>query len=348
MDQHFFNQKSSYFYELPQEQIAQTPLTPRDSSRLLVCDKSGNRTDSVFSSIGDYLKEGDVLVINESRVIPARLFAISLDRFSTPLELLLLKQRETDRWECLVRPGKKAKQGRRFSIGDKLIATIEETVEEGNRLVRFEYDKAANFFEILDEVGNAPLPPYITQKLEDKSRYQTVYAQTNGSAAAPTAGLHFTQELIESLKKKGVIFAPVTLHVGLGTFRPVKTEDVSDHVMHSEFFSIPEETASVIQRAKAENRRVIAVGTTSCRTLEGAYRKFGKIAPCEGTTDIFIKPGYSFSVIDALITNFHLPESTLIMLVCALLGYDNTMDAYRHAVENKYRFFSFGDAMLIL
>ena len=347
MDQNFYNLKSSYYYDLPQEQIAQTPLTPRDSSRLLVCNKNGSLTDSVFSSISDYLKAGDVLVVNESRVIPARLFAVSEDEYRTPLEILLLKQKERDRWECLVRPGKKAKEGRRFTVGSRLVATVEETVEEGNRIIRFDYDKERSFYELLDEVGNAPLPPYITQKLEDKSRYQTVYAQTNGSAAAPTAGLHFTNELIESLKSKGVIFAPVTLHVGLGTFRPVKSDNVSDHVMHSEYYSIPEATADEIRRAKAENRRIIAVGTTSCRTLEGAYKAHGEIRACEGTTDIFIKPGFAFSVIDALITNFHLPESTLIMLVCALLGYDNTMNAYRHAVKEGYRFFSFGDAMLI-
>ncbi len=348
MDQKFYDRKSSYFYQLPEELIAQTPVTPRDSSRLLFCNRNGEIKDETFSSIGEYLREGDVLVINESRVIPARLFAVSDDEFQTPLEILLLKQRSSLQWECLVRPGKKAKKGRRFTIGKKLIATVENTVEEGNRLIRFECLDGRSFFEVLDEVGNAPLPPYIIEKLEDKSRYQTVYAQHNGSAAAPTAGLHFTHGLMDSLRKKGVIFAPVTLHVGLGTFRPVKTDLVSDHVMHSEYYSIPEQTANAIQQAKRDGRRVIAVGTTSCRTLEGCFQTHGEIRACEGNTDIFIKPGYLFRVIDGLITNFHLPESTLIMLVCSLLGYENTMSAYRHAVENRYRFFSFGDAMMIL
>ncbi|MBQ9545606.1 MAG: tRNA preQ1(34) S-adenosylmethionine ribosyltransferase-isomerase QueA [Clostridia bacterium] len=348
MDAEFFNKKSSYNYFLPQELIAQTPAEPRDSSRLLVCKRDGNLNDDVFKNIGSYLVPGDVLVINESKVIPARLFAVSDDRYSSELEILLLRQREKDLWECLVRPGKKAKTSRRFLIGNSLAATVEDTVSEGNRLIRFDYGHERTFFEVLDEVGNAPLPPYITKKLEDKTRYQTVYAKTEGSAAAPTAGLHFTKSLIEDLKQKGVIFAPVTLHVGLGTFRPVKTENVSEHVMHSEYYSIPARSARIINEAKSQGRRVICVGTTSCRTLEGAFREFGEIKECSADTDIFIKPGYEFKVTDALVTNFHLPESTLIMLVCSLLGYENTMAAYKHAVEERYRFFSFGDSMIIL
>lgn len=347
MNGDFYNKKSTYNYFLPQELIAQTPVEPRDSSRLLVCGRDGTLLDSVFSRIGEFLKKGDVLVINESKVIPARLFAVSDDRFASRIEILLLKQRKKDLWECLVRPGKKAKTSRRFLIGDSLAATIEGTAEEGNRLIRFDYEPSRSFYDVLDEVGNAPLPPYITEKLEDKSRYQTVYAKTEGSAAAPTAGLHFTTRLISELKQKGVIFAPVTLHVGLGTFRPLKTENVCDHVMHSEFYSIPAETAKIINEARSQRRRVICVGTTSCRTLEGAFRQFGEIRECSGDTDIFIKPGFDFQVTDALITNFHLPESTLIMLVCALLGYENTMAAYSHAVENEYRFFSFGDCCFI-
>ena len=344
----FYNLKSSYSFDLPEELIAQTPVTPRDSSRLLVCHRDGTFADKVFTDIEEYLVPGDVLVINESRVIPARLFATSMDEHRSQLEILLLKQKENDLWECLVRPGKKAKKGRRFQIGEKLQATIEDTVDEGNRMIRFSYPENSNLFQILDEVGNAPLPPYITKKLEDKERYQTVYAKHNGSAAAPTAGLHFTPELMARLQAKGVVFAPVTLHVGLGTFRPVKEDDVTRHKMHREFYSIPESTAQILSQAKKEGRRIFAVGTTSCRTLEGAWKQHNRICACQGNTDIFIKPGYSFNVIQGLITNFHLPESTLIMLVCSLLGYDTTMAAYRHAVANRYRFFSFGDAMLIV
>ena len=348
MDGDFFNKKSTYNYTLPHELIAQTPVEPRDSSRLLVCGRDGSLKDSVFSRLGEHLNAGDVLVINESKVIPARLFAVSDDQYASKIEILLLRQKEKDLWECLVRPGKKAKPSRRFLIGESLAATIEDTVDEGNRLIRFEYASERTFYDVLDEVGNAPLPPYITKKLDDKSRYQTVYAHTEGSAAAPTAGLHFTTRLMDELKQKGVVFAPVTLHVGLGTFRPLKSENVSEHVMHSEFFSIPAETAKIINEARSQHRRVICVGTTSCRTLEGAFRRFGQIKECSADTDIFIKPGFRFEVTDALITNFHLPESTLIMLVCAFLGYENTMAAYRRAVEQRYRFFSFGDAMMIL
>ena len=344
----FFNKKSSYAYDLPEELIAQTPVYPRDSSRLLICSKDGSLRDGVFTDLKSILRSGDVLVINESRVIPARLFAVSEDESASRLEILLLKQHEKDLWECLVRPGKKAKIGRLFSVDGKLEAKIVDSMENGNRLISFTYGSGKSFFEVLNEVGNAPLPPYIHEKLEDKNRYQTVYAKTDGSAAAPTAGLHFTDSLIRDLKNMGVIFAPVTLHVGLGTFRPVKTDDVSKHVMHSEFFSIPSSTAEIINTAKRDQRRVICVGTTSCRTLEGAFREYGEIKECCGQTDIFIRPGYDFKVTEGLITNFHLPESTLIMLVCALLGYDNTMAAYRHAVESRYRFFSFGDAMVIL
>lgn len=348
MDQSFFNKKSSYNYDLPPELIAQTPIYPRDSSRLLVCQKGKAPDHKVFSDIEDYLEKGDVLVINSSRVIPARLFAVSKDQYHSPIELLLLKQHGKDLWECLVKPGKKAKQGREFTVDNKLDFKVVDTLDEGNRLVEFSYDPQKSFFEILDSVGNTPLPPYITEKLNDKERYQTVYAKENGSAAAPTAGLHFTEELIQRLKNKGVIFAPVTLHVGLGTFRPVKVDDVSEHVMHSEYFNIPQETADIINQAKKSSKKVIAVGTTSCRTLEGAYMAHKKICACSENTNIFIKPGYKFNVVDALITNFHLPESTLIMLVCAFLGYEKTMEAYCIAVKEKYRFFSFGDAMLVI
>lgn len=339
--------RSSYFYDLPQELIAQTPVYPRDSSRLLVCGKDGSLSDLIFHSLPDLLEEGDVLVVNESKVIPARLFFQDINTGS-PLEILLLRQKELDQWFCMVKPGKKAKPGKRFTLNDgKLIAEIISVEENGDRLIRFEYDHSKTFMELLDEIGNMPLPPYITKRLEDKSRYQTVYATVDGSAAAPTAGLHFTPELLTKIKEKGVKIAPVLLHVGIGTFRPVKEEDITKHPMHSEFFSVPQETADIIKKAKAEGRRVISVGTTSCRTLESAFDHDGNLIKNDTNTDIFIYPGYQFKIVDALITNFHLPESTLIMLVSALLGYDETMSAYRHAVENKYRFFSFGDAMMI-
>ncbi len=340
--------KSAYYYDLPQEQIAQTPVFPRDSSRFLVCKKNGSFKDKIFRDLPDLLNQGDVLVINESKVIPARLFLKDINTGS-PLEILLLKQKELNLWFCMVKPGKKAKPGKKFITEDKsLTAEIISIEENGDRLIRFEFDQKKTFMELLDEIGNMPLPPYITEKLKDKNRYQTVYATTDGSAAAPTAGLHFTPELLDKIREKGVNIAPVLLHVGIGTFRPVKEEDITKHPMHSEYFHVPEETAKIIKAAKAEGRRVISVGTTSCRTLESAFDKNGSLISNDTNTDIFIYPGYKFKVVDSLITNFHLPESTLIMLVSALLGYDNTMEAYHHAVEDNYRFFSFGDAMMIL
>ncbi|MBE6689039.1 MAG: tRNA preQ1(34) S-adenosylmethionine ribosyltransferase-isomerase QueA [Ruminococcaceae bacterium] len=339
-----FLKRSTYNYYLPEELIAQVPVEPRDSSRLLVCD-DGKITHRHFFDITEYLEPGDLLVINDSKVIPARLWA---KRESGALtEVVLLEQKADGVWEALTRPGKKARPGTVLDFGDTLKAEVLDTVEGGNRILKFDYDRSKTFFEILDEVGNMPLPPYIHEKLRDKSRYQTVYAKTEGSAAAPTAGLHFTPELLEKIRAKGVNIATVMLHVGLGTFRPVKSEDLSGHKMHSEFYSLSEETAGMILETKKNGKKVIAVGTTSCRTLEGAFAKEGCIKQSSGYTDIFIYPGYKFNVIDSLITNFHLPESTLIMLVCALYGYDNTMAAYKEAVEQKYRFFSFGDAMLI-
>lgn len=340
-------QKSTYFYDLPDELIAQSPVTPRDSSRLLVCNKNGNLEDRIFSDLPSLLREGDVLVINQSKVIPARLYAESVDT-SSPLEILLLRQKELDLWYCMVKPGKKAKVGRKFTIANgKLIAEIVSIEENGDRLISFQYDPTKTFMELLDEIGNMPLPPYITKKLEDRNRYQTVYAKDDGSAAAPTAGLHFTEELLDTLRGIGVKIVPVTLHVGIGTFRPVKEEDIRKHPMHSEFFTISPESAKIISDAKKNGRRIVSVGTTSCRTLESAFDENGDLVRNNCFTDIFIYPGYKFKVVDALITNFHLPESTLIMLVSALLGYDNTMAAYSHAVKERYRFFSFGDAMMI-
>ncbi|MCM1328413.1 MAG: tRNA preQ1(34) S-adenosylmethionine ribosyltransferase-isomerase QueA [Ruminococcus sp.] len=338
--------RSDFWYDLPEELIAQTPIEPRNFSRMLKADRvTGAVEHRHFYDLGDYLKAGDLLVLNDSRVLPARLFGVK--DTGAVVEFLLLEQKGDKVWETLVRPGKKAKPGAKFSFGDGVLkAEILETVEGGNRLVKF--DCQGNFFAALDRVGQMPLPPYITQKLENKERYQTVYSRELGSAAAPTAGLHFTEEMLEDLQKKGVNLAYVTLHVGLGTFRPVKEENVLDHKMHSEHFSIPRETAELINRTKAEGGRVIAVGTTSCRTLESAAARYGSVRECEGYTDIFIYPGFEFKVLDGLITNFHLPESTLIMLVSAFLGYENTMNAYRKAVEERYRFFSFGDAMLII
>ena len=339
--------RSSYHYDLPSELIAQHPVTPRDSSRLLVCTKDGKTEDRVFRDLTEYLRKGDVLVVNQSKVIPARLYAAD-ENTGSPLEILVLRQKSLNEWYCMVRPGKKAKPGKRFSIADgKMRCEILETEENGDRLIRFSFDETKTFMEMLDEIGNMPLPPYITEKLADKSRYQTVYAKVDGSAAAPTAGLHFTEELLEKIRAMGVQIVPVILHVGIGTFRPVKEDDITRHPMHSEYFFVPEETERAVSEAKKEGRRVISVGTTSCRTLESAFLKDGSLSRREGNTDIFIYPGYEFKCVDALITNFHLPESTLIMLVCAILGYENTMAAYRHAVEEKYRFFSFGDAMLI-
>jgi S-adenosylmethionine:tRNA ribosyltransferase-isomerase len=337
---------ADFDYDLPQELIAQDPLEQRDSSRLLILDKeTGERTHKIFHDIIDYLHEGDCLVINNTKVIPARLIG---EREGTggKVEVLLLKRRSDNVWETLVKPGKKARPGMRLSFGDGLLhAEVQEVVDEGNRLIRFEYEGI--FEEILDQLGQMPLPPYITHQLKDKNRYQTVYAKYEGSAAAPTAGLHFTEELLEQIRAKGVKIARVTLHVGLGTFRPVKVEDVTEHHMHTEFYHVSEEAADIINETKKQGGRVICVGTTSCRTIESAADDQGIVHATEGDTDIFIYPGYQFKVLDCLITNFHLPESTLLMLVSALAGKENIMAAYREAVEMRYRFFSFGDAMFI-
>lgn len=336
-----------FYYDLPQELIAQDPLEDRSSSRLMVLDKNtGEVTHRVFKDITDYLRPGDCLVINNTKVIPARLYGVK-EGTEAKIEILLLKRKENDIWETLVKPGKKCKVGTKISFGDGLLTgEVIDIVEEGNRLIQFHYDGI--FEEILDQLGQMPLPPYITHQLQDKNRYQTVYAKYDGSAAAPTAGLHFTPELLKKVREMGVEIAEVTLHVGLGTFRPVKEDEVLKHKMHSEHYHLPKETAELIKKTKAEGGRVIAVGTTSCRTLESVGTFFEDMDEHEGYTDIFIYPGYKFKVIDGLITNFHLPESTLIMLVSAFMGYDNTMNAYKTAVEDKYRFFSFGDAMLIL
>ena len=337
---------ADFDYDLPQELIAQDPLEQRDSSRLLILDKeTGERTHKIFHDIIDYLHEGDCLVINNTKVIPARLIG---EREGTggKVEVLLLKRRSDNVWETLVKPGKKARPGMRLSFGDGLLhAEVQEVVDEGNRLIRFEYEGI--FEEILDQLGQMPLPPYITHQLKDKNRYQTVYAKYEGSAAAPTAGLHFTEELLEQIRAKGVKIARVTLHVGLGTFRPVKVEDVTEHHMHTEFYHVSEEAADIINETKKQGGRVICVGTTSCRTIESAADDQGIVHATDGYTDIFIYPVYQFNVLDCLITNFHLPESTLLMLVSALAGKENIMAAYREAVEMRYRFFSFGDAMFI-
>lgn len=337
---------ADFDYELPQELIAQDPLEQRDSSRLLILDKkTGERTHRIFHDIIDYLHEGDCLVINNTKVIPARLIG---EREGTggKVEVLLLKRKTDNVWETLVKPGKKARLGMRLSFGGGLLhAEVQEVVDEGNRLIRFEYEGI--FEEILDQLGQMPLPPYITHQLKDKNRYQTVYAKYEGSAAAPTAGLHFTEELLQKIQEKGVKIARVTLHVGLGTFRPVKVDDVTQHHMHTEFYHVSQEAADIINETKKQGGRVICVGTTSCRTIESAADGQGVVQATEGDTDIFIYPGYQFKVLDCLITNFHLPESTLLMLVSALAGKENIMAAYKEAVEMKYRFFSFGDAMFI-
>ncbi len=339
--------RSDFYYDLPEELIAQTPVEPRNASRLMCVDRqSGDITHDHFYNLCKHLKKGDLLVMNDSRVLPARLYG-EKEGTGSFIEFLLLEQKGDKLWEILVRPGKKAKPGTRFSFGNgRLKAEILETVEGGNRIAKFECE--GNFFTALEDIGQMPLPPYITKKLEDKERYQTVYSHELGSAAAPTAGLHFTNEMLDDLRAKGINTAFVTLHVGLGTFRPVKEDEVLKHKMHSEHYHLPKETAELIKKTKAEGGRVIAVGTTSCRTLESVGTFFEDMDEHEGYTDIFIYPGYKFKVIDGLITNFHLPESTLIMLVSAFMGYDNTMNAYKTAVEDKYRFFSFGDAMLIL
>lgn len=338
--------KEDFNFDLPEELIAQDPLEDRSSSRLLVLDKETGKTEHhVFREIIDYLEAGDCLVINDTKVIPARLIGSKIGT-DAKIEVLLLKRKENDVWETLVKPGKKAKIGTRISFGDGLlVGEVVDIVEEGNRLIHFEYEGI--FEEILDQLGQMPLPPYITHQLEDKNRYQTVYAKHSGSAAAPTAGLHFTPELLKKIEKKGVQIARVTLHVGLGTFRPVKVDNILEHHMHSEFYQIEEEAAEKINTAKANGKRVIAVGTTSCRTIESAAKEDGTIAPVSGWTDIFIYPGYQFKVLDCLITNFHLPESTLVMLVSALAGREHVLNAYEEAIKERYRFFSFGDAMFI-
>lgn len=338
--------KQDFYYELPEELIAQDPLADRSSSRLLVLDRqSGAVSHHVFTEIVDHLRKGDCLVINDTKVIPARLIGSKVGT-GAKIEILLLKRRGEHIWETLVKPGKKAKPGTKISFGDGvLVGEVLEVVDEGNRLVQFSYEGI--FEEILDQLGQMPLPPYITHQLQERERYNTVYAAHDGSAAAPTAGLHFTPELLQKIEEKGVDIARVTLHVGLGTFRPVKVEEITDHHMHSEFYQINEEAAEKINRAKAGNGRVICVGTTSCRTIESAADESGHIQAGSGWTEIFIYPGYRFKVLDGLITNFHLPESTLIMLVCALAGREHVMKAYEEAVEERYRFFSFGDAMYI-
>jgi len=339
--------RQDFYYELPEELIAQDPLEDRSSSRLLVLDKeSGVVSHHVFREIAGYLKEGDCLVINDTKVLPARLIGAK-EGTNAKIEILLLKRRENSIWETLVKPGKKAKIGTKIHFGDGILTgEVVDVVEEGNRLIQFTYEGI--FEEILDQLGQMPLPPYITHQLEDKNRYQTVYAAHTGSAAAPTAGLHFTPELLKNIEERGVDIAKVTLHVGLGTFRPVKVDEITDHHMHSEFYQIDEEAAAKINRAKENGKRVICVGTTSCRTVESAADEKGRLRACSGWTEIFIYPGYRFKVLDCLITNFHLPESTLIMLVSALAGRENVLAAYEEAVKERYRFFSFGDAMLVI
>ncbi len=339
---------SDFFYDLPEELIAQTPVEPRNHSRLMVLSKENDSINHEhFFNLTEHLKEGDLLVLNDSRVLPARLYGEKIGTGSA-IEFLLLEQKGDKLWEIICRPGKKAREGAEFSFGNgRLKARVTEVKEDGNRVVQFECE--GNIFTALEEIGQMPLPPYITAKLEDKERYQTVYSRELGSAAAPTAGLHFTKEMLDEIKAKGVNIAYVTLHVGLGTFRPVKVDNVLEHKMHSEHYHLPAETAELINKTKAAGGRVISVGTTSCRTVESvASFNNGIIKEADGYTDIFIYPGYEFKVLDGLITNFHLPESTLIMLVSAFYGYDKTMTAYKKAVEERYRFFSFGDAMLIL
>ena len=335
-----------FYYDLPEELIAQDPLADRSSSRLLTLDKnSGAFSHHVFRDIVDYLNPEDCLVINNTKVIPARLMG-EKEGTGAGIEVLLLKRKEDNVWETLVKPGKKARPGARISFGGGLlVGEVIDVVEEGNRLIKFEFEGI--FEEILDQLGQMPLPPYITHRLEDKNRYQTVYAKHDGSAAAPTAGLHFTPELLEKIKAKGIRIAEVTLHVGLGTFRPVKVENILEHHMHSEFYMVDEEAAAIINETKKNGGRVICVGTTSCRTIESASSEDGTIKAGSGWTEIFIYPGYKFKMLDALITNFHLPESTLLMLISALAGRDNVMAAYEEAVKERYRFFSFGDAMFI-
>lgn len=336
---------SDFYYDLPKDLIAQTPLEPRDSSRMLVMDrKSGEISHKIFKDITSYIKPGDCLILNNTKVLPARMYGERVDTGSV-VEFLLLNQKSYDTWEVITGPGKKARVGHKFTFGGGILtAEITEVLSDGNRIAKFGFE--GNFFEVIDRVGEMPLPHYITERLEDKDRYQTVYAKEQGSAAAPTAGLHFTPDLIEKIKAMGIEVGFVTLHVGLGTFRPVKADEIKDHHMHSEHYHLPAETADIINRTKSNGGRVFAVGTTCCRTLESVATFRGEICEDDGWTDIFIYPGYEFKCIDCLITNFHLPESTLIMLVSAFCGYENTMNAYKIAVEEKYRFFSLGDACL--
>ena len=338
--------KSDFFYNLPEELIAQHPIYPRNSSRMMFLPKSGGKIEHKnFYNLAEYLREGDTLILNNTRVLPARIFGTRTDTGAV-VEFVLLKQKTQLVWECIAGPGKKAKAGNEFTFSPDLSARVIEVLEDGNRIIEFTCN--GEFFSVLDTVGQMPLPHYIKAELEDKERYQTVYSKELGSAAAPTAGLHFTEEMLEELKNKGINIGYVTLHVGLGTFRPVKVDNITEHKMHSEHYTIPEDTAELINKTKERGGRVICVGTTSCRTLESAATRFGEIKACSDDTDIFIYPGYEFKVMDGLITNFHLPESTLIMLVSAFAGYDNVINAYNTAVNEKYRFFSFGDAMIIL
>lgn len=343
---------SDFYYDLPEERIAQTPVEPRDHSRLMCLDRAtGEIEHKHFYDIVDKLNPGDVLVVNDSKVIPARLYGHVEGREEAGIELLLLRSRDLDTWETLVKPGKRARIGQKLVFGDGMLTgEITDIVEEGNRLIRFSYDtsKYSNVYEILHEIGLMPLPPYITEQLKDNDRYQTVYANEEGSAAAPTAGLHFTEELLAKIREKGVAIAPVMLHVGLGTFRPVKEDEIREHLMHTEYFSVSRESAELINERRAAGGRVICVGTTSCRTLESVATEDGRIRAMSGETGIFIYPGYRFKAVDALITNFHLPESTLLMLVSAFYDREKMLEAYRIAVDEKYRFFSFGDAMLIV
>ncbi len=337
--------KSDFYYDLPEELIAQTPLEPRDSSRLMKIDReSGEIIHDRFFNLSDYLREGDLLVMNDSKVFPARIIGVK-EETGVVCEFLLLEQRGNDEWEAIVRPGRRLKRGAKVKFSDELTGEVLDVLDDGNRIVKFYFDGV--FFDILDRIGQMPLPPYITEKLKNKDRYNTIYCRETGSAAAPTAGLHFTDRVFDSLKNKGVDTAFVTLHVGLGTFRPVKEDNILDHKMHVEHFSIPEATAEKIAAHKKNGGRVIAVGTTSCRTLEACAQKYGEVRSCSESTGIFIYPGYEFRVIDGLITNFHLPESTLIMLVSAFLGREKTLAAYKIAIEERYRFFSFGDSMFI-
>lgn len=337
--------KSDFYYDLPQEFIAQTPIEPRDSSRMMVLDKkSGKISHKHFYDLLDYITEKDCIILNDTRVLPARIYGVKKETGAI-VEFLLLSQHSQDVWECVTGPGRRAKPGTVFDFNELMSAEVVDILDGGNRLVKFIYE--GNFYNILDEIGEMPLPHYITEKLDDKERYQTVYSANLGSAAAPTAGLHFTPELLAKIEEKGIKIGKVTLHVGLGTFRPVKEENIENHLMHSEHYHLPAETAELINKTHENGGRVFAVGTTTCRTLESVATKHGRIIEDDDWTSIFIYPGYQFKCIDSLITNFHLPESTLIMLVSAFAGYENTMNAYKIAVEEKYRFFSFGDSMMI-